>query len=157
MPTSPQNEDRVPRATHRHADRVSQHIGSSLGPKCGQCGPCHPLQISLANAEGREALPLQEGGDATASKALTNTSVCRRRPQHRHQNVAQVVHKDHEPTPESCKIEYTRDTVFNTLERPVADPSLDCDNDSEFELTTGSRGSADLHARLNTRCPQLKQ
>ena len=42
-------------------------------------------------------------------------------------------HGSHEPTLESHQIEYTRDSVFNKLERPTADPNLDDDYDSEFE------------------------
>ena len=56
--------------------------------------------------------------------------------------------ENHESTLESHKTEHTKDSVFNELERPVDDPNLDddYDSDSEYERSAGSRDSADLHA-----------
>ena len=62
-----------------------------------------------------------------------------------------MAREDHEPTLESRKIERTRDSVFNGLEWPAADPNLDDDYDSEFEQSASSKGSADLCTRLNAQ------
>ena len=63
------------------------------------------------------------------------------------------MHENREATLESHKTEHTRDSVFNRLAQPVADPNLDDDNDSEYkyECSASSRESADLRARLDAR------
>ena len=67
------------------------------------------------------------------------------------------MHEDHEPTPESRNTEHTRESVFNRLERPVADLNLDDNYDSEYEHLASSRGSADLCPRLNAQWAQHEQ
>ena len=119
--------------------------------------PAIPLGIPLTNVEGEEELPPQEGRDATTSEARTNTDVCQRCARYRSQNVARVVWEDLEPTLESHRTEHTRDSVFNRLERPVADPNFDNDYDSKYERSTGSRDSTDLRARLDAWRAQREQ
>ena len=113
--------------------------------------PTIPPRILLANTESEETWPPQEGRDATTSEARTDTSMHQMRAWRRCQNVTQIVHGDHEPTLESRQIEHTRDSIFNRLERLVANPNLDDDYDFEYEHSAGSRGSADLRGRLNAR------
>ena len=115
----------------------------ALGQNATNITPAIPLGILLAKAKGGEALPPQEGGDATAKEAeLTLES----------QKVTEATREDRKPIPECCQTQRTRDSVFNKLEWPADNPNLDDGYDFEFEHSTSSRGSTDLRARLNARC-----
>ena len=120
-----------------------------MGQNTTNVAPAIPPGIPLANANSGEAKPPREGGDATASEARIDTSQRLRHARPKCQNVARAAHEDCKPTPEPRQTERTRDSVFNRLERPVANPNLADDYDSEFERSVGSRGSVDLCARLN--------
>ena len=122
---------------------------ATLGQNTANVALAIPLGISLANAEGEEALFPWKGRDATTNEAWTDSNACRRCARCRRQNTARIVHKNRKPTPKSHKIEHTRDLVFNRLERPVVDSNLDDDYDSEYEGSAGSRESADLRGRLD--------
>ena len=65
--------------------------------------------------------------------------------------------ENRKPTPKSHKTWHTRDSVFNRLERLVADPNLDDDYDSEYERSAGSKESTDLGAWLDARWAQHEQ
>ena len=130
---------------------------AALGQNATNVALAIPPWILLANTEGEEAQLPQEGRDTTASEAQTDTSVHRRRARGRLRNVTRMVRGDREPTLESCQMEHMRDSVFNRLERPVADPNLDDDYDSECERSTGSRGNAYPRTRLDARQARLEQ
>ena len=99
--------------------------------------PAIPLGILLTNAEG---------GDATTSEARTDISQRRSRDERRCRNVSRPAHEDHEPTPGSPQTERTRDSVFNRLEQPVADPNLDDDR----EILTYVLGlTLNVHSKSN--------
>ena len=63
--------------------------------------PAIPPEIRLADMEGEEAQPPQEGRDVTASEARIDTSSRRRCAQHKRRNATQTVRGDHKPTIES--------------------------------------------------------
>ena len=87
-------------------------LGSTLVVALGQnttnVALAIPLGIPLADAEGEEAQPPQEGGDSITSEAQTKTSQRRRRDRRRCQNIIQLAQEDHELTPESHKTSCTR-------------------------------------------------
>ena len=53
-----------------------------FGQNAANVAPAIPPRILLANAEGEEVPPPQEGRDATVSEARTNTHARRRRARH---------------------------------------------------------------------------
>ena len=124
---------------------------AALGQNVVNVTPAILPGIPLANAEGEEIPSPQEGRDATTSEARTNTDACRRHTQRRRHNATRGRLKNRETTSKSHGIEHTRDSVFNRLERTVADPNLDDEYDFEYERSAGSRESIDLHARLDTQ------
>ena len=130
---------------------------AALGQNVTSMAPAILLGVPLTNAEGEEEPPSQKGKDTTASEARIDTSVRWRRGRYRHQNTARVVRENCEPTLESYKTEHTRDSVFNRLKRPVADPNLDDNYDSEYERLAGSRESANLCAQPDARRAQREQ
>ena len=75
--------------------------------------PAISLGILLANAEGGEALPPQEGGNATTSEARTNTSARRRHAQRICRNITRVVSEDREPTKNPFRLR-ALETRFST-------------------------------------------
>ena len=116
-----------------------------------------PPEIPLTNVEDEEARPPQEGEDATASETRTDTDAHRRRAWCRRCNTRQGRPKNRETTPESHGTKKTRDSVFNRLERTMADPNLDDEYDSEYEHPAGSRERADQCARLDAQKARHEQ
>ena len=130
---------------------------TALGQNAANVAPAIPPGILLANTEGEEVPPLQEGGNAIANKAQTETYARRRRAQCRHHNATQETYENRETTPESHKTERTKDSIFIRLKQKVGDPNLDDKYDSKYECSAGSKETADLRARLDpqrARCEQ---
>ena len=86
-----------------------------LGQNAANVPPAIPSGIHLS---------IEEGGDMMASEAKIETSQHLRHTRCRCRNVARPTQEDSEPTPKSLQIERTRDSVFNRLERPVANPNF---------------------------------
>ena len=130
---------------------------AALGQNAANVTPAIPLGILLANMEGEEAPPPQEGRDATASEARTETNVRRRRVWCRRCNTMLEMHENWEVTIVSRGIEHTWDSMFNRLKRTIADPNLDDKYDSDYERLVGSRESPDLRSQLDAWRAQREQ
>ena len=61
-------------------------LATVLGQNVASVAPAIPPGIPLANAEGAEDPPHQEGWNAAASEASTATHAHRRRARHKHHN-----------------------------------------------------------------------
>ena len=106
-----------------HIDTLTELVNTLvavLGRNTANMALVIPPRIPPANTEGKEAIPSQEDRDTTASEARTDTISHQRCARRRRQNAALIVCENREPTPESHKIEHTRDSIFNKLKRPMA-------------------------------------
>ena len=120
---------------------------TALGQNAANAIPAIPPGIPLANAEGEEDSPPQEGGNIADGEAQGDTDARRMRARHRRQ----TRRENRGNTSDLRSSEHTRDLVFNRLERVRVDPKMDGGYDSENECSVGSWESTDLRARLNTR------
>ena len=126
---------------------------ATLGQNAANATPAIPPRIPLANVEGEEVLPPQEGGEVAVDSTQADTDVRRRCTRRR----LRTRHEDQGDTPDLRASEHARNSVFSRLEQVRVDPNLDDKYDSEKECSTGSRESTDLRAWLNARREKPEQ
>ena len=74
---------------------------AALGQNAANVTPAIPPGIPLANSEGEEVPPPQEGRDVTTREAQTDTDAHRRCARRRHHNTMRGKHENQETTLES--------------------------------------------------------
>ena len=112
---------------------------AALGQNAANVTHAIHLGISIANAEGEEVPPPQEGRDVIASEARTNVDTHRKRAWR--SKTMRCIHENRETAIESHQTEHTRDSVFNRLERTIVDSNLDEEYDLDYKGSAGSKGA----------------
>ena len=67
---------------------------TALGQNATNVTPAIPPGIPLANAEGEESLPSQEGEDVAAGETQADTDAHRRRAQRRRRSIRRARHEN---------------------------------------------------------------